>query len=161
MRRGLYPVTPRAGDSRTARQAGEALVGTDLGTKRPHGLRDLRRFFRYGLSGGTAAAVHFGVLTVLVELAELRPVFASAVGFMCGLVVSYTLQRRWVFVTDLAHRSTLPRFLVVIGMGLALNSAVLWLGTEYLDHHYALVQLAAFVVVPFNNYLLNSLWTFR
>lgn len=130
-------------------------------SRRPHGLRDLRRLVRYGISGSTAAAVHLGVLTVLVEVAGLRPVVASAIGFLCGFVVSYLLQRRWVFATDLTHGFTLPRFVVVIGLGLLINTAVLWLGTEYLEHHYALVQLAAFVVVPLNNYVLNSLWTFR
>jgi putative flippase GtrA len=129
--------------------------------RRPHGLRDLRRLVRYGISGGTAATVHLGVLTLLVELGGLRPVVASAVGFLCGFVVSYLLQRRWVFATDHRHGFTLPRFVVVIGLGLLINTAVLWLGTEYLEHHYALVQLAAFAVVPLNNYVLNSLWTFR
>lgn len=134
---------------------------TATAAKRPHGLRDLRRLVRYVIAGGTAAAVHLGVLTLLVELAAMRPVIASAVGFLCGFVVSYLLQRGWVFATDLRHGLTLPRFVVVIGLGLAINSAVLWIGTEYLEHHYALVQLAAFAIVPLNNYVLNSLWTFR
>ena len=129
--------------------------------RRPHGLRDLRRLVRYGISGGTAAAVHFGVLAALVEFTGRRPVIASAVGFLCGFVVSYTLQRRWVFATDRTHGFTFPRFALVIGLGLAINTVVLWVGTEYLEHHYALVQLAAFVLVPLNNYVLNSLWTFR
>ncbi|MFA9446133.1 GtrA family protein [Egicoccus sp. AB-alg6-2] len=136
-------------------------VSTDLRARRPHGLRDLRRLVRYGISGGTAALTHFTVLTALVELTGLRPVLASAIGFLCGLVVSYTLQRRWVFATGLKHAFTLPRFLAVVGLGLAINSTVLWIGTEHLHHHYALVQLVAFAVVPLNNYVLNSLWTFR
>jgi putative flippase GtrA len=116
---------------------------------------------RYGLSGGTAAATHFLVLTALVELGGWRPVLASAVGFGAGFVVSYTLQRRWVFATVLGHAHTLPRFLTVIGLGLALNSLVLYLGTETWSVHYAPVQVVAFALVPANNYVLNSLWTFR
>lgn len=134
---------------------------TDPAPKRPHGLRDVRRLIRYAIAGCTAATTHFGVLTLLVEVGGLRPVVASAVGFMCGFVVSYLLQRRWVFATALRHGFTLPRFVVVIGLGLLINTTVLWIGTEYLEHHYALVQLAAFVVVPLNNYVLHSLWTFR
>lgn len=101
------------------------------------------------------------MLALLVERLEVRPVVASSVGFLCGFVVSYLLQRQWVFASDRAHTQTLPRFSVVVGLGLALNATVLWFGTEYLSHHYVWVQLAAFAVAPCNNYVLHTLWTFR
>jgi putative flippase GtrA len=83
------------------------------------------------------------------------------VGFLVGLVVSYSLQRRWVFAHDGRHRRLLPRFLTVTGLALLLNTAVVHVGTEVLELHYAPVQLVAFAVIPVSNYLLNSWWTFR
>ncbi|MFA9429672.1 GtrA family protein [Egicoccus sp. AB-alg2] len=137
------------------------MSSAQLRAARPTGLRDLRRLVRYGLAGGTAAATHFGLLALLVEVAGRQPVTASAVGFLGGLVVSYLLQRRFVFATGHAHGHTLPRFLTVVGLGLLLNTLVLFVGTGVLELHYAWVQPAAFALVPLNNYLLNSLWTFR
>lgn len=125
------------------------------------GLRDLRRLVRYGVAGGLSAATHLGVLTVLVELASARPVVASTVGFVCSIGVSYGLQRSWVFGSSGRHRTLVPRFLTVTAVALALNTAVLHLGTEVLDVHYVLVQLVAIGLIPISNYLLNSLWTFR
>lgn len=125
------------------------------------GLADVRRLIRYGLAGGLAAAAHLGTLAGLVEVFGLRPVIASTAGFGVGLVVSYTLQRRWVFANRGRHRTLLPRFLTVVAVALLLNTVVVHVGTEVMAMHYALVQLVAFGLIPLNNYVLNSLWTFR
>jgi putative flippase GtrA len=125
------------------------------------GLTDRRRLVRYGIAGGLSAATHLGILTVLVELAGLRPVVASTVGFVASIAVSYGLQRSWVFASRGRHRTLLPRFLVVTAAALLLNTLVLHLGTEVWTVHYALVQVVAIGLIPISNYLLNSLWTFR
>jgi putative flippase GtrA len=119
------------------------------------------RLARYAVAGGASAATHLGVLTVLVELAQVRPIAASTIGFVASVAVSYLLQRRWVFASATPVARTLPRFLVVVGVGLALNTTILAVGTEWFAHHYLLVQLVALVAIPISNYLLNSLWTFR
>ena len=43
----------------------------------------------------------------------------------------------------------------------ALNTVVLWLGTEVLAAPFPLVQAVALVAIPVLNYTLNSRWTFR
>jgi putative flippase GtrA len=130
----------------------------------PSGLRALAdpgRLLRYAIAGGLSALTHLGVLTALVELAELRAVVASTVGFVASIAVSYGLQRRWVFASRGQHRTLLPRFLTVTAVALLLNTVVLHLGTEVFTVHYVLVQLVAIGLIPVSNYLLNSLWTFR
>jgi putative flippase GtrA len=124
-------------------------------------LADPRRLVRYGVAGGCAAATHLGTLTALVELAGERPVVASTVGYVLAVAVSYLLQRAWVFDRRGRHRRLLPRFLAVTGVGLALNTVVLGVGTEVLSLHYVAAQAVALVLIPVSNYLLNSLWTFR
>lgn len=130
----------------------------------PRGLRawtEARRLARYVLAGGLAAMTHLATMAALVESGILRPVVASVAGFAAGLVVSYTLQRRWVFAHGGRHRQLLPRFLTVLAIALGLNTVIVHLGTEVLTVHYAAVQLVAFGVIPVSNYLLNSRWTFR
>jgi putative flippase GtrA len=125
------------------------------------GLLDHRRLFRYGIAGGCSAATHLVTLFLLVELFIVRPVVASTVGFVASIFVSYTLQRRWVFASSVANHVALPRFVLVTGVGLALNASVVFVGTEVLHGHYGVVQVVALMLVPLSNYLLNSLWTFR
>ncbi len=122
---------------------------------------DLARVVRYLVAGATAAAVHLLVTTAFVEAGGSAPVVASTVGFLVGLVVSYALQRRWVFVSAGRHRRDLPRFLTVIAVALGINTVIVHVGVEVLGVHYVLAQLTVFAVVPVSNYLLHARWTFR
>lgn len=123
--------------------------------------RDLRRLVRYAIGGSGAATAHLGSTALLVELGGLRPVVASSIGFVLGVVVSYLVQKHWVFASGAQHRIALPKFLTVTAVGWTINWTVLYIGTEVMDTHYILVQAVAFVLLPLNNFVLNSLWTFK
>jgi putative flippase GtrA len=127
----------------------------------PGGFFGPGRLIRYGITGLASAGAHVGVLTLLVELAGVRPVVASALWFVVSVLVSYALQHRWVFVSTVPNRRAFPRFLVVTGVGFALNTSIMWIGTEILEVNYLLTQAVALVAIPVSNYTLNSYWTFR
>ena len=121
----------------------------------------LTRLIRYGISGCASALTHFGVGLVLAEGLGVRPVLASATGFVASIVVSYVLQHTWVFRSAARHLVTSGRFLTVTAVALALNSVILWTGTEVLAAPFATVQAVALVAIPCLNYAMNSRWTFR
>ncbi|MEV4347490.1 GtrA family protein [Actinoplanes sp. NPDC049596] len=120
-----------------------------------------RRLVRYGISGGASALTHFGVGLTLVEVVRIRPVVASSVGFAASIVVSYLLQRIWVFQSTTGHVVAGAKFLVVTAIAFALNAVILWLGAEVMRGPYPVVQSIALVAIPAVNYSLNSRWTFR
>jgi putative flippase GtrA len=122
---------------------------------------DLRRLIRYGISGGASAATHFGTLVLLAEGLHMWPVAASATGFVASIVVSYALQKAWVFRSTAGHGVAGARFLTVTAVAFGLNTGILWAGTEPLGIAYGIVQAVALVVIPVVNYTLNSRWTFR
>jgi putative flippase GtrA len=122
---------------------------------------DAGRLIRYGISGGASAATHFGVGLLLAEVLHVRPVLASTAGFLASILVSYALQHAWVFRSSAAHVSAGGRFLTVTAIAFALNTAVLWLGTEILHGPYPAVQGVALIAIPVVNYSINSRWTFR
>ncbi|MEV0898991.1 GtrA family protein [Actinoplanes sp. NPDC049802] len=117
------------------------------------------RLLRYGVSGGLSALTHFTV-GLAGTGSGLPPVPASTAGFAASVVVSYLLQRSWVFRCGAPHAGTAPRFLTVTAAALALNTAVLWIGAELLNGPYPVVQAVALFLIPVLNYLLNSRWTF-
>jgi putative flippase GtrA len=122
---------------------------------------DLARLARYGVSGGLSAATHFGVGLALADGLAVRPVAASTAGFLASVLVSYVLQHFWVFRSAATHVVAGGRFLTVTAVAFALNTVVLWLGTEVLRGPYPVVQAVALVAIPVVNYTLNSRWTFR
>ena len=117
------------------------------------------RLLRYAVSGGLSAATHFG-LGYALTVAGARPVMASTAGFAASILVSYSLQHAWVFRSAAAHAVAGSRFLTVTAVAFALNTTVLWLGTEVLHGPYPAVQAVALVAIPAVNYTLNSRWTF-
>jgi putative flippase GtrA len=119
----------------------------------------LPRLARYAVSGGLSALTHF-TLGLAANLAGFAAVPASTAGFAASVLVSYLLQRRWVFRADTSHAVTGPRFLTVTAAAFALNTAVLWLGADLLGAPFPLVQAIAILLIPGLNYLLNSRWTF-
>ncbi|GAA0570716.1 hypothetical protein GCM10010172_63960 [Paractinoplanes ferrugineus] len=114
---------------------------------------------RYAVSGGASAATHFGGGLAL-DAAGFRPVPASTAGFVASILVSYGLQRAWVFRSSAGHATAGSRFLTVTAAAFTLNTVVLWLGTEVLHAPFAVVQAVALVAIPVLNYTLNSRWTF-
>lgn len=121
---------------------------------------DVGRLVRYGISGGASALTHFGVGLALASLG-VRPIVASTAGFGASILVSYALQHAWVFRSAAAHGVAGGRFLTVTAAAFALNTVILWLGTEALPAPYPVVQMVALVAIPVVNYSLNSRWTFR
>lgn len=117
--------------------------------------------FRYATSGGASALTHLGVGALLAAGLGVRAVLASAAGFGASVVVSYGLQRSWVFRSTAGHVVAGGRFLTVTAVAFALNNVILLLGTEALDGPFLLVQAVALATIPVVNYALNSRWTFR
>ena len=70
-------------------------------------------FIRYTLAGSVAAAVHFGMLWLLVEQAGVYPTTASALGFCAAVFVNYSLQYYWTFEARGPHRLLFMRYVVV------------------------------------------------
>ena len=122
---------------------------------------EIGRLVRYGVSGGASALTHFGVGLLLTSGFEVRPLPASTAGFAASILVSYGLQHAWVFRSSAAHTVAAGRFLTVTAVALALNTVILWLGTEVAGAPYPAVQMIALIAIPIVNYALNSRWTFR
>lgn len=112
---------------------------------------------RYAVSGAASALTHTGLGFVLAHAVGLPPVAASSAGFAVSVLVSYGLQRTWVFRSSTAHRSAGTRFLTVTAVAFTLNAAILGL----VSGPYLMVQVMALVAIPAVNYALNSRWTFR
>ncbi|WP_030436101.1 GtrA family protein [Actinoplanes subtropicus] len=121
----------------------------------------IARLLRYAVSGGASALTHFGVGLALAEGLRVRPVAASTTGFLASILVSYVLQHAWVFRSTTGHAVAGSRFLTVTAAAFALNTVVLWVGTEAMHTPYPIVQAVALVAIPVLNYRLNSRWTFR
>ncbi len=120
----------------------------------------LQQFIMFTGVGAIGTAAQYLVLILLVQIADITPVYASSCGLIVGAVINYILNYYYTFESNKQHTETLLKFMLVAGLGFILNGIIMYTGTELIDLNYILVQLAATGVVLISNFTFNRLWTF-
>ncbi len=120
------------------------------------------QLLRYGVVGGVAFVVDFGLLFVLTRFGGLNYLVSAAVGFCAGLIINYQLSIRWVFETRAVadQRREFAVFTAIGVGGVLVNELIMWFGVEVLVWYYLLVKLLATGVVFFFNFSLRKLLLF-
>jgi putative flippase GtrA len=119
------------------------------------------RFGKFAFVGGCATAVHYTILTFLVEILELAPVLATTIGFTVAAAVNYSFNRRFTFESRARHVVALPKFLTVALLGAAMNAGVVDWFEGHTSLHYLVSQICATIVVLAWNFSANAIWTFK
>lgn len=117
------------------------------------------RVGRFLAVGGVATAVQYLSLVMLVETLGVAEVPSSVLAFCLGAVVSYLLNYYVTFAGSSPHRQALPRFVVVVAIGLAINTLSFSLMLVLLP--YLLAQVVATLVTLISNFLLHQFWIYR
>ena len=111
-------------------------------------------FFRYLISGSIAFICDFSVLVFSTEVLGVHYLYSNIAGYAVGLIVSYTLNTRWVF----DHRRfddkqgwEFAYFTFIVIAGLGISELVMWLATESIEFPYMWSKVvSAFFVFVFN-----------
>ena len=119
-----------------------------------------RQMSAFVIVGLFAVVAHYGALILLVEGFGWPPVPATLVGYVCGGVTSYLLNRRHTFVSERSHREAVWRFALVAGVGFLMTWALMTLFVDRLGAPYLPAQLLTTGIVHFWSFLGNKLWTF-
>lgn len=110
--------------------------------------------------GGSAAAVHFGVVLLLVSQHQVPALAANVVGFLIAFCVSFLGHHRLTFADGQASaRQSLPRFAAVAVLGFVSNE-LLYALLLALGFDYRLSLLAVLVAVAGMTWLLSRYWAF-
>ncbi|OQA33836.1 MAG: GtrA-like protein [Betaproteobacteria bacterium ADurb.Bin341] len=121
----------------------------------------LRQFFRFSGVGCVSAVAHYGLLILLVQVAGVDAVIASAAGALLGAVVNYALNYRFTFRSNKAHHESVRKFVVVALVGLGLNTLLMWVLVDGLRAHYLLAQVLTTGLVLIWSFSGNRFWTFH
>lgn len=110
--------------------------------------------------GGSAAAVHFGVVLLLVSQHQMPALAANVVGFLIAFCVSFLGHHRLTFAAGPASaRQSLPRFAAVAVLGFVSNE-LLYALLLALGLDYRLALIAVLVAVAGMTWLLSRHWAF-
>ena len=120
-------------------------------------MKALGGFLSVGL---ISTALHYAVMTVAIEALGAPVVLAAATGFLAGATLNYILNRRFSFASQRPHRQGLPRFALMVSVGVLLNSLLLAMGL-HLGLHYLPAQVAATGGVMGFNFACMKYWVFN
>jgi putative flippase GtrA len=123
-------------------------------------MQRFERFFRFAGVGAAATGIHYATLLLLVEVANVRAVAATSIGFACGAAFSYLANFRWTFGRRADHSSAAVRYLGMLGIGFALNAAVVWMLHDLLGLWYVAAQVVSTGFGLFVNYAIASRWVY-
>jgi putative flippase GtrA len=112
--------------------------------------------------GGIAACVDIGLFLVFAKEMALPYLPVSVASFLLATLVNYVLSIRFVFVSGQRFRRRWETALVfaVSAVGLAVNSAILWLCVERVHAALLLSKLVATGTVFIWNYLARRVFIF-
>lgn len=116
---------------------------------------------RFATVGTASAGIYFALLWLLAVLTRLSLTLRATFAYGIGIIFNYVLQRSFTFRSVRQHQHAGPRHVVVQLGGLAINSAVLWLGVE-IEHWWApAVQMGAIALSTGWSYLGQKFWAFH
>ncbi|NWH08498.1 MAG: GtrA family protein [Alphaproteobacteria bacterium] len=119
-----------------------------------------KRLLRYAAVGAATALLYLGAIYLLKEMAGQPAVLAGVIAYAIAVAFNYTAHKTLTFEDGSNHRRSLPRYVVMLIGGGALNAAVLWLGETMLGDTGLLVQLAGMGLVILYNYAVMARFVF-
>jgi len=120
------------------------------------------QFIKFCLIGLLNAGIHYAVFLLLFRLLGVHHQVATVIGYGCGLINSFLMNRTWTFrgASENRHREFFKFFWVNM-LSLGVNMAALEAFVRFagLPGEIALVLAIGFSTVT--NFVGNKFWTFR
>ena len=115
---------------------------------------------RFIAVGAASVLVYFGVLAVCQHLLGTALWAGAALAYVLSAVFNYHAHRSFTFRSNAGHRLALPKYLIVQGVGLALNSVFLDVLVSRAGFSYVWVQVFALATVTAWTYAAQRFWVF-
>jgi len=130
------------------------------------------KLFKFVVIGGAATLLQFFLLWALVKAGALTPTLASAVSYALSSIFNYLANYHFTFASNKNHKQTLPKFVVTVCIGMALNTTlyavalfllqqILKDSINLLPMAYLIAQLFATLLTLIVNFILHKFWIYR
>lgn len=118
------------------------------------------QFLRFLLVGGSATAIQYVILVALHQGLGVAATLASAVGFALSAIYNFVVSYHFTFRGRTSMLGALPRYALVVAIGLAINTAIFDVALHVFELPYLLAQVVATGVVLVWNFSLARAFVF-
>jgi len=115
---------------------------------------------RFAIVGLLATGIYLSSVALLSRCLELSVQIAATISFIMVSTTNYLLHYFWTFRSRRQHSSAATRFLGTSLGGMAINYAVVALGTRWLLLSRTGILLLGIAFVVLWNYTLSTFWVF-
>lgn len=123
---------------------------------------DFRKFIKFGITGGLNTVVDFVVYSCLVGLFSANIYLAQVIGYSCGTLNSYIINRSWTFHSKNAFFSReLLKFIVVNLITLGISLIAMYFLKSWFSLHEMILKIPVLAVTIVVNFILSRLWVFK
>lgn len=112
-----------------------------------------RRLFRFVISGGSATALHFAVMGLLIYLGT-EAVYATMTGAIAGALLNYLLQYNYTFRSKKSHIHASMHFTVASGLAWLSNLLLFIIFHQQLMLSIPVAQIITTGLVTIQNYFM-------
>lgn len=118
-----------------------------------------KQILRFGVVGGIATVIDFAVLYCLTEFCGIHYMISATISFIVSLIFNYILSIVWVF--DVKKKQTYKEviaFTILSIIGLGINEAIMYIGSDLLNIHYMITKLGATFIVMIWNFITRKIF---
>jgi len=123
--------------------------------------QNTKELLKFTMVGGVSTVAHYLVLLISVETLHLDALIATMIGYSIGALINYYLNLRYTFNSNASHRAALPKFVIMVILGFAINAFVMFLMVYVASVNYMVGQLVATITVYCWNFMIGKHWTFK
>jgi putative flippase GtrA len=118
------------------------------------------QIFTFILVGGLAAGVHLCIVFLLVEYANLNPLYANVYGFLLAFLLSLIGHSKYTFKVNINIKPTLKLF-IISSIGFMLNQLIYYFALKILgERYYLLILFIVLILVPIFTFISAKFWAF-
>lgn len=117
----------------------------------------INQILKFGVVGGIAFAIDYGILFLLAKVIGLNELISAAISFIISLTFNYFLSTKWVFEAKKQTPKEVIIFVLLSVVGLGINEVLIYLGTKKLGIDVMIVKLFATAIVMVYNFITRKL----
>lgn len=122
-----------------------------------------RQFIKFALVGALGTTLDYTAYLSLTRFLGVWYLFASVVGFGCGLINNFFWNKYWTFARKESGegKRQFVKFFIVSVLGVALGNVLLFCLVEWCGFYDIVARVMTTGIVMLWNFSANKVWTFR
>ena len=123
---------------------------------------DIKRFFKFGITGVLNTIVDFLIYTACIEIFKLIPEISQIFAYSVATVNSYIVNKHWTFKNNKTYKkSEILKFILVNTISMTLSTLGIYIFYNRLGINEYLAKIPVACITILINYFGNKIFVFK